>query len=71
MHDDRHPEGHATSIIRLQEKQKEHERRIARIEVEYIHRNQFQPVERIVYGLAAAILLGVVGALLKLIIGAS
>lgn len=61
--------GQAGGIIRLQENYREHERRITRLESEYIHKNQFQPIERLVYGLTAAILFGVVGALLKLVVG--
>jgi hypothetical protein len=55
-------------ITRLEERVRDHERRINRLEDSAITQAQFGPVEKLVYGLAVAMLMAVVGALLRVVV---
>lgn len=55
-------------LVRLDERSRDHERRLTKVEQFCITRAEFNPVEKLVYGIAAAMLLAVVGALLRVVV---
>ncbi len=53
-------------LVRLDERSREHGRRLTTLETTCVTKTQFAPIEKLVYGVTAAILLAVVGALLRM-----
>ena len=62
------PDNGRFGLVRLEQRMRDHERRLTKIEDGYVSHRQFGPVSKLVYGLAVAMLLAVIGALMKVVI---
>jgi prenyltransferase beta subunit len=60
--------GDREMLIRIDERIKQLVKDVQTLKGSYVLKQDFEPVKRIVYGMVAVILLGVLGALLKIII---
>lgn len=59
----------ASILARLDERSKDHTRRITELEETCIKRAEFAPIQKLVYGVTAAVLLTVIGAALSTLVG--